>query len=62
MKNPVEICVEIKHKTPAAFLASDGTREEWLPKSQIKTDPDCMVGKSTTITMPEWLAKAKGFI
>jgi hypothetical protein len=40
---------------------NDGTRKEWLPKSQIEVDPDdASAGHSVIVAMPEWLAKEKG--
>lgn len=44
-------------ETEKAYRFYDGGKEEWLPKSQCEWDPD-----SKTMTMPEWLAKEKGFI
>ena len=34
----------------------DGSRTEWVPKSQVEENGD------GTFAMPEWLAKEKGFI
>jgi hypothetical protein len=48
---------EIMFETEKAYRFYDGGKEEWLPKSQCEWDPD-----SKTMTMPEWLAKEKGFI
>jgi len=53
---PVDIAAEIRHETEKAFLLFDGTREAWVPKSQVEWD-----GKNT-FTMPEWLAELTGFI
>ena len=60
--NKIEICLEIKRETDAAFLVTDGVSEEWLPKSQIELDQDGGEGDTVIITMPEWLATTKGFI
>lgn len=53
----VDIAGELRHETEKAFLVFDGTKEVWLPKSQVEHDP-----KDRTFAMPEWLAKAKGLI
>lgn len=52
----VDIAAQLRHETPAAFLIFDGTKQEWVPKSQVEDNKD------GTFTMPEWLAQAKGFI
>lgn len=52
----VDIAAELKVETPAAFKIFDGTTTEWVPKSQVERNDD------GTFTMPEWLAKEKGFI
>lgn len=52
----IDISAEIKGETEKAFRLFDGARTEWLPKSQVENNGD------GTFTMPEWLAKDKGFI
>ncbi|UFX42164.1 hypothetical protein HAP47_0023170 [Bradyrhizobium sp. 41S5] len=52
----VDIAAELKVETPAAFKIFDGKTTEWVPKSQVERNDD------GTWTMPEWLAKEKGFI
>lgn len=52
----VDIAVELQHETEKAYRVFDGTKTEWVPKSQAQLNDD------GTITMPEWLAKEKGFI
>lgn len=42
--------------TDKAFRLFDGVRTEWLPISQVTDNGD------GTFSMPEWLAKKKGFI
>lgn len=42
--------------TPAAFRLTDGKNTAWFPKALIENNRD------GTWTMPEWLAKEKGFI
>lgn len=53
----VDIAGELRRQTYKAFLIFDGTKEVWLPKSQVEHDPD-----DGTFAMPEWLAKEKGLI
>jgi len=56
----VEIFVVIEKKTDKAVLCSDGTMQEWIPRSQIKK---AVPGEGGfTITIPEWLAIKKGFV
>ena len=47
-----------------AILIHDGTREAWIPKSQIEDpDPsDLEVGQHVELLMAEWIAKEKGLI
>lgn len=52
----VDIAAEVKGETDKAFRIFDGSRTEWVPKSQVEQNDD------GTFTMPEWLAKDKGFI
>ena len=51
-----EVAAIIRHETPGAYLLFDGAREEWVPKSVVEDNKD------GTFTMPEHLAKEKGFI
>jgi hypothetical protein len=52
----VDISGELRAETEKAFQIYDGARTEWVPKSQVEDNGD------GTFTMPEWLAKDKGFI
>jgi hypothetical protein len=52
----VDITAEIRGETDKAWRLHDGTKTEWVPKSQVENNGD------GTFTMPEWLAKDKGFI
>lgn len=52
----IDIAGEIRGETDKAIRLHDGTKTEWLPKSQVEDNGD------GTFTMPEWLAKDKGFI
>ncbi len=57
----IEIAVEIKARTPKAFLVFDGKIECWIPRSQISD----YVGDTDfpeTIFISEWLAGEKGLI
>lgn len=51
-----DIAAEIKMETEKAYQLFDGIKTEWMPKSQVEDNGD------GTFTMPEWLAKDKGFI
>ncbi len=51
-----DMAAEIKAETAKAWLLFDGTKEAWVPKSQAEDNLD------GTFTMPEWLAKEKGFV
>lgn len=51
-----EIAAEIRGETEKAFRLFDGARTEWIAKSQCENNGD------GTFTMPEWLARDKGFI
>ncbi len=54
--NIVDIAGEIRMDREKAILFFDGTREVWLPKSQIE------IGTDGTVAMPEWLAHEKELI
>jgi hypothetical protein len=51
-----DLAAEIKGETDRAWRLFDGTKTEWVPKSQVQDNGD------GTFTMPEWLAKEKGFV
>ena len=51
-----DVAVNVVGETPKAWRLSDGVKTEWVPKSQVEQNDD------GTFTMPEWLAKEKGFI
>jgi hypothetical protein len=51
-----DLAAEVKGETEKALRLYDGTKTEWVPKSQIENNGD------GTFTMPVWLAKDKGFI
>lgn len=52
----IEISGELRGETDRALRIYDGAKTEWVPKSQVEDHHD------GTFTMPEWLAKEKGFI
>jgi hypothetical protein len=52
----VDIAAKLEVETDAAYRIFDGSRAEWVPKSQVERNDD------GTFTMPEWLALEKGFI
>jgi hypothetical protein len=62
MSKFIEIDVEVIKETAKAFLVTDGDKEEWMPKSQIKTTGLLSPGGTYTIKIPEWLAKEKGMV
>lgn len=51
-----DLAAQKKGETEKAIRLFDGTKTEWVPKSQVEDNGD------GTFTMPEWLAKEKGFI
>ena len=51
-----DLAAEIKGESDLAWRLFDGDKTEWVPKSQVEDNGD------GTFTMPEWLAKDKGFI
>lgn len=52
----IDISAELRHETDKAYLIHDGDRTEWVAKSLVEHNGD------GTFTMPEWLARDKGFI
>jgi hypothetical protein len=51
-----EVAAELRHETKLAYLLFDGTKEAWVPKSQVENHND------GTFTMPHWLAEKVGFV
>lgn len=51
-----DLAAEIRGETEKAWRLYDGTKTEWVPKSQVENNGD------GTFTMPLWLAEDKGFI
>lgn len=59
--DPVDIACNVRHATDKAILVDDGINTVWLPKSKVEVDP-APDGRSSIVTMPEWLAKEKGLL
>lgn len=51
-----DIAAQVRAETPKAWLLYDGSKQEWVAKQHVEDNGD------GTFTMPEWLAKEKGFI
>ena len=51
-----DMAAQVRAETDKAWLLFDGTKEEWVPKSQVEDNRD------GTFTMPQWLAEKKGFV
>ncbi len=56
MAKLIDIAGEKRGETDRGIRLYDGKTTEWVPKSQVEENDD------GTFTMPEWLAKEKGFI
>ncbi len=52
----IDIACEVRAETERGLQIYDGKTTEWVPKSQVEQNGD------GTVTMPEWLAKSRGFI
>ena len=52
----IDIAADNRGETEKGLRLFDGKKLEWCPKSQVQDNGD------GTFTMPEWLAKEKGFI
>lgn len=51
-----DLAAQLVDESDKAVRLFDGTKTEWMPKSQAQDNGD------GTWTIPEWLAKEKGFI
>jgi len=61
----IDIACEVRGESDRAYRIYDGAKTEWVPKSQIELgiDGKGIDGKDVVVcTMPEWLAREKGFI
>jgi hypothetical protein len=57
----IDVIVIVKHTTERAVLVTDGTRQAWLPLSQVEVAAN-EDGRTHTLTLPEWLAHERGLI
>lgn len=55
-KELIDIAAEFRRETDKGICLFDGEKSMWLPKALVEDNGD------GTFTMPEWLAKEKGFI
>lgn len=53
----IDIEGEVKGESEKAYRFYDGSKTEWVPKSQVEWD-----AQEKIMTMPEWLAIEKGFV
>lgn len=53
----IDIAGELRGETEKALRVYDGKTTDWVPKRYVEVD-----SSQTIFTMPEWLAKEKGFI
>lgn len=58
-KELVDLELTLMHETDKAYLVSDGSKQNWLPKSMVEMDS---VGTQKVFIMPEWLAIEKGLV
>ena len=50
--------LNLKHRTAKAVLVSDGTKDCWLPLSQVHVVVrDSLVGPLTDVYVPRWIAQ-----
>lgn len=61
MAQDIEIACEVRRTTDKARLIFDGTKEVWIPESQISDECEDK-GKTISIFIPEWLAIDKGLV
>ena len=59
----VEVFGKIEATTDVAILINDGTKETWIPLSQITyVEYEYEVGEEVELKIPEWLAYKNGLI
>jgi hypothetical protein len=59
----IDVEIRRNHYREDAVLVSDGERDVWIARSQIKdSEDDLDEGTHTKIEIPEWLAAAKGLV
>ena len=61
-KKEVELWLEVVKYTEKAFYLSDGSKEAWVPKSQLRYTEKPLEGDAIAFIMPEWIAVDKGFV
>lgn len=65
-KDMTTFCGTIENETPKAYLIADGLNKIWLPRRKKNGQELIKVriisGSDAEITLPAWLAKAKGII
>ena len=61
-KEMVELEGYIKAQTDKAILFDYEDVEDWIPKSQLESSDALVEETLISITIPEWLAKEKGFM
>jgi hypothetical protein len=55
-----DLIVEKRGESEKAILVSDGTREAWLPKSQVEIEENR--DGTLTLTAPVWLLEEKELV
>jgi hypothetical protein len=60
----IDLGLTLHAASALAILVSDGEKRVsvWLPRSRIEYDKNASEGDVVTVTMPVWLATAKGLI
>ena len=61
-KELVEIACEVRIVTDKAYHVYDGSRVQWVPRSEIRNEVRDKQDVITSIWIPTWLALAKEFI
>lgn len=57
----IEIVVTLVRETDDGICVDDGSRQVWLPKSQVEWENSAS-GKSCVVRLAEWLAMDRGLI
>lgn len=58
----IQVFGQVRGESKAAWRFFDGTKEVWLPKSQVKIAEVRAGTSAAEVDLPEWLAKEKGLI
>jgi hypothetical protein len=56
----IDVSAMLRGETDKAVRIFDGTKEVWLPKSQVEVERG--TAGRVTVTMPFWLAHDKGLV